>query len=1024
MTFRPTDEQQRIISYPAHHLRVAAGAGTGKTTTIVERLGQFVIDGVPPTRALGITFTVKAADELRNRLRERVGTTDSGEEVEVATYHGFAASILDEFGALVGHDPSSLLLDDGHRSELTQIVLRKTPGTLDLTAMRQRVSDVLELNDGLDSHLLSPQDIIDIVPQGGGDEDGPWPSRMQLVDAVVVYRSEKERLNLVEFSDLIRKAVDLVRDFPEVAAELASRYEVVLLDEYQDTDPAQRMLLTSIFGSRASVTAVGDTDQTIYEWRGASLDNFAEFHKHFPRTDGQPTETLPLSLNRRSDRIILDLANEIRSHLPTLKESEPLTAREEAMGGDLLASWFRSETEEAEWVAQDILDRRSEVGSWSDMAILVRKRAWIPVLIDALARQDVPISVSDPGTLLQIPEIADVLAWLRIIADPDAETALLRILMGGQYRLGIADLDVLRGHAKAINAPTIMGALRDHANVTGLDQSTVGLLARLTDIHERLMRYAQVNTVAASINAIIDAIGFWDEAAALPPGESTSARLNIGRFMNVARAWRPLEGRSSVSRFLRYLDALDQSGRDDALTPPTRSSDDAIELTTIHGAKGLEWDSVWIPGLQKGDFPMGSRKYDDPDSHATLIPYELRLDRLSLAVIESATGPARRELLKARNTDQEYRLAYVAVTRAKRRLVLSGHAWHDSILKPKEPSVFLQMARDVAGSVVHEWCVDPGKKPEILLFSHDVVEPDPLFANGVSDAIRAAMADDDFVTASRPEMSDAVNDRVDQLALEIADLGTPTAEPAERPFSTSVTNLVALAECPLKFKWIHYDKLPRKPTKWTRRGTEFHRRVELHNLGVIALDDPIAESYDSVTSEAVEDDVAGTSQGTDPWTVFESSRFNDLKARFAEVPFEVHAGTGSVRGKIDAIYEPEPGTWEIVDYKSGRRSDNPARRVQLQAYAVAVSEGAVSHETPDSLTVSFAYFGGSTFEEVIEPVDETWLSTAQIEIKRLVDQGANGPFEPTPSQACRHCDFRHHCDAGTAWMRKQGEGRS
>ncbi len=494
--------------------------------------------------------------------------------------------------------------------------------------------------------------------------------------------------------------------------------------------------------------------------------------------------------------------------------------------------------------------------------------------------------------------------------------------------------------------------------------------------------------------------------------------------MNVARAWRPLEGRSSVSRFLRYLDALDQSGRDDALTPPTRSSDDAIELTTIHGAKGLEWDSVWIPGLQKGDFPMGSRKYDDPDSHATLIPYELRLDRLSLADIESATGPERRDLLKARNTDQEYRLAYVAVTRAKRRLALSGHAWHDSISKPKEPSVFLQMARDVAGSVVHEWCVDPGKKPEILPFSHDVVEPDPLFANGVSDAIRAAMADDDFVTASRPEMSDAVNERVDQLALEIADLGTPTAEPVERPFSTSVTNLVALAECPLKFKWIHYDKLPRKPTKWTRRGTEFHRRVELHNLGVIALDDPIAESYDSVTSEAVEDDVAGTSQATDPWTVFESSRFNDLKARFAEVPFEVHAGTGSVRGKIDAIYEPEPGTWEIVDYKSGRRSDNPARRVQLQAYAVAVSEGAVSHETPDSLTVSFAYFGGSTFEEVIEPVDETWLSTAQVEIKRLVDQGANGPFEPTPSQACRHCDFRHHCDAGTAWMRDQGEGRS
>jgi DNA helicase-2/ATP-dependent DNA helicase PcrA len=743
MSFRPTDEQQRIISYPPHHLRVAAGAGTGKTTTIVERLGQFVLDGVAPTRALGITFTVKAADELRNRLRERVGITDAGEEVEVATYHGFAASILDEFGALVGHDPSSLLLDDGHRSELTQIVLRETPSTLDLTAMKQRVSDVLDLNDGLDSHLLSPHDVIDVEPEGGGDEDGPWPLRMQLLDAVVVYRSEKERLNLVEFSDLIRKAVDLVRNFPDVAAELAARYEVVLLDEYQDTDPAQRILLTSIFGPNAAVTAVGDTDQTIYEWRGASLDNFAEFPEHFPRSDGESTETMPLSLNRRSDRIILDLANEIRSHLPALDDAEPLVARDEALDGDLFASWFHTEAEEAEWIADDILDRWNEVDSWSDMAILVRKRAWIPLLIDALRRRDIPISVSDPGTLLQIPEIADVVAWLRIVADPDAETALLRILMGGQYRLGMADLDALRTHARSIAAPTIMGAIHDLSGVSGLGKDTMDLLDRFAHDHERLMRYAQVNTVTASINVIIDSIGFWDEAAALLPGESTTARLNIGRFMNVARAWRPLEGRPSVSRFLRYLDALDQSGRDDALTPPTGPAANAIELTTIHGAKGLEWDSVWIPGLQKRDFPMGTRRYDDPDSHATLIPYELRLDRHGLANIENASVAERRERLKARDTDQEYRLAYVAVTRAKRRLAMSGHFWHDSISRPKEPSVFLQIAREVDGSASGVWCQDAGNKPKALPYVHDLPEPDPLFTDGVSHALRAAMGDDD-----------------------------------------------------------------------------------------------------------------------------------------------------------------------------------------------------------------------------------------------------------------------------------------
>lgn len=1019
MTFRPTDEQQRIISYPPHHLRVAAGAGTGKTTTIVHRLGQFVIDGVPPTRALGITFTVKAADELRNRLRDRLGTLTDAEEVEVATYHGFAASVLDEFGSLVGYDPSSLLLDDGHRSELTQNVLREAPGMLDLTAMNQRVSEVLELNDGLDSHLLLPAHLLEIEPADDGDDESPWPVRMQLLDAVKVYRDEKQRLNLVEFSDLIRKAVDLVRGFPEIAAELASRYEVVLLDEYQDTDPAQRILLTSIFGPNASVTAVGDTDQTIYEWRGASLDNFAGFPAHFPRSDGDQTETLPLSLNRRSDRLILDLANEIRSHLPTLDDSRALRPHEGAGQGDLRASWFRTEAEEAQWIADDILERREDVASWSDMAILVRKRSWIPLLIDALRNRDIPMAVSDPGTLLQIPEIADIVAWLRVMADPDAETALLRILMGGQYRLGIFDLDALRKHAKRIDAPTIMSAVYTAGDVQGLDPPTIDALERFAATHERLMRFAQVNTVSASVNAIITAIGFWDEAAALPNGESTSARLNIGRFISIAQAWRPLEGRPSLNRFLRYLDALDQSGRDDALTPPTVATSNALELTTIHGAKGLEWDSVWIPGMQKGDFPMGARKYDDPDRHPTLIPYALRLDRPGLAEIESAVGSERTDLLKTRSTNQEYRLAYVAVTRAKRRLVITGHAWHDSITRSKEPSIFLEMARGISGAAVDEWCDDPGDKPEVQPFSHDEVEPDPLFPRGVPHAIRTAMTDERFVENIDPEIADDVIERAKQMELEIADLGVPTAQKLDRPFSTSVTNLVALAECPLKFKWIHYDKLPQKPTKWTRRGTEFHRKVELHNLGVIALDEASAGSYDSVASDTVEEAASDRSSGVDPWTVFESSRFADLKARFAEVPFEVHAGTGSVRGKIDAIYESETGDWEIVDYKSGRRSDSAARRVQLQAYAVAVTEGSVSQDRPTSLSVSFAYFGGGDLEEVAEAVDEAWLETARSDIKRLVDQGANGPFDATPSSVCNHCDFRHHCDAGKEWVRSQ-----
>lgn len=1015
MTLVPTSEQHEIIAYPKRHVRVAAGAGTGKTTTIVERLGAFVEGGTSPTRALGITFTVKAADELRNRLRERLASETDSEEVEVATYHGFATSILDEFGPLVGFEPSSLLLDDGHRSELGQLVLRSTPSNLDLTAMDARVADLLDLNDALDRHLLSTQQLIDGAPAHGDDRTmETWEKRIDLATVAATYRSEKERLGLIEFSDLIAKAVEVVTSYPDIAAELAARYDVVLLDEYQDTDPAQRILLTAIFGPSAAVTAVGDSDQTIYEWRGASLDNFDAFPEHFPRSDGEPTETLPLSLNRRSDRLIIDLANTIKAELPSIEGSEPLVPRPEAGDGSLVVAWFGSEREEAGWIAEDILRRHDDGTAFSDTAILVRKRAWIPLLVAALREFDIPTSVSDPGTLLQIPEVADVLAWLRIVSNPDAEPALLRILMGGRYRLGLADLNALKVHADTIDADSIMASVMTPSQVDGLSQTTASQLTRFAAIHEELMRYAQANTVANTINQIITTIGFWDEAAALRPGEATTARLNIARFVNVANGWRPIEGRPTVSRFLRYIDALNESGRDEALTPPTASVVDAVELTTVHGAKGLEWGTVYLPGLQADGFPMSARRHDDPDRHAMLLPYELRLDAEHLSELAATSGNSRKEHLTERNTQSEHRLAYVAVTRAKHTITMSGHVWQDHLKRPKKPSPYLLMARDVPGATIGPWVDEPGEPPTIAPFSDSDTVPDPLFGHDVGTAFRKIIADPTTVAADYPELVDAVSERTRQLTIEIGDLSEPTADPTPKPFSTAVTNLVALAQCPLKFKWVHHDKLPRRPSKAAVRGTEFHRKVELHNLGVISLDDALPASYDAVeTDEAFVDEDWTPS---DPWSVFEASRFAHMRARFTEAPFEFAIGSGSIRGKIDAIYEPSPGIWEIVDYKSGRPSADPARMVQLKAYAVAVADGAVSSETPEAMSVSFAYFGGTEAEEISEAVDDQWIAEAKIEIARLVDIGAEGPWTATPSPACRFCDFLVHCDAGKAFL--------
>jgi DNA helicase-2/ATP-dependent DNA helicase PcrA len=292
-------------------------------------------------------------------------------------------------------------------------------------------------------------------------------------------------------------------------------------------------------------------------------------------------------------------------------------------------------------------------------------------------------------------------------------------------------------------------------------------------------------------------------------------------------------------------------------------------------------------------------------------------------------------------------------------------------------------------------------------FIEPPIPPDPLFPDGPASALRRSLSEPGWITDEHPEIASAVAARVAQLELAVEDLASPKLNETTQRFAVSVTNLVALSGCAQKFKWIHHDRLPRKPRRSAVRGTAFHRQVELHNLGVIAFEDPGAENYDSL----VDADRSGE-VGNDPWDLFDGSRFSTETPIHIEAPFEVSIGEGSIRGKVDAIYDSGDSTWEIVDYKSGRHREDASRRVQLEAYALAAADGALSAEPPQAMSVTFAYFGGTEVVEVAESVDAEWLAEARKDVERLVDQGINGPFDPTPSDDCRWCDFLHLCPAG------------
>jgi hypothetical protein len=306
---------------------------------------------------------------------------------------------------------------------------------------------------------------------------------------------------------------------------------------------------------------------------------------------------------------------------------------------------------------------------------------------------------------------------------------------------------------------------------------------------------------------------------------------------------------------------------------------------------------------------------------------------------------------------------------------------------------------------------DPGEQPATMSIVTAEGAPDPVFPDGWRQAIRETLTDEGWprrLVAEAPEPYDAA---VDQMHMILDGLPAPPAVAADdTAVDTSVTGLVTLAECPQRFFWSEVEPLPRRQGSAMRRGVKVHRLIELHGRGEMALDELAEDLYDVTESDAP------SGGGTDPYQVYLTSRFAEAKPRFVEAPIDIGLQSGRVRGRIDAVYEPTPGHWEIVDFKSGRNRKNPAAIVQLEAYAVAAADGALSLDPPESISVTFAYLGAGTLEEVTVTADRGWVETARQHLEELIGTAAGPEFPQSPSDACRHCDFLRFCDAGRDYV--------
>ncbi|GAA0847576.1 ATP-dependent helicase [Streptosporangium amethystogenes subsp. fukuiense] len=788
----PTPEQAAVIEAGLEPMVVMAGAGSGKSETMAGRVVWLVANGLlRPEQVLGLTFTRKAAAELAARVRERLnGLVEVGQvpaelmegEPTISTYHAYAARLVTEHALREALEPTMRLISPAVSWQLASRVVSAYDGPMEQVEWSPATVTraVLELAGELAEHLRTPQDVRDVGTRlaqrfaelpGTPTKDQRRPlvtqrAREQLLPLVEAYDRLKRGREVVDHGDQMALAARIADRHADVGEIERGRFAVVLLDEYQDTSHAQLVLLRALFGGGHPVTAVGDPCQSIYGWRGASAGNLTRFPRDFRTASGEPAPVNRLSVSFRNGDAVLDVA--ARLQLPLRMEAREVPVlvpgKNRVERGRVMCAFHETADDEARWAALEIARvlgvesapdgmpwgdgerKKAKQSMWGgpqslqphDVAILARKRSQFPALRKALEERGIPVEVVGLGGLLLVPEIADIVSTLRVIYDPSAGDALVRLLSGPRWRIGPADLKELGERARELNRETREGAspvadpldqvVADMAEERGslvdaLDElpdrpawqdlfsplARVRLVAMAQEL--RLLRAHTGQPLPDLILEIERRLGLDIEVAARGTAVGPfAARADLDAFLDAAARFAGDSEDPTLGAFLAFLKAADEE--ENGLDAGRVGESNSVKLMTVHASKGLEWPVVVVPGLSQAlskagtltvgtVFPARSTTSPRWTENPRKLPYQLRGDASDLPGL---AGLAKEELAdfdeRCRDRDllEERRLAYVAVTRAHYLLIASGYRW-GTASKPLEPSDFLLEIRETCGRV-------------------------------------------------------------------------------------------------------------------------------------------------------------------------------------------------------------------------------------------------------------------------------------------------------------------------------------
>jgi DNA helicase-2/ATP-dependent DNA helicase PcrA len=965
------DAQRRAITHGEGPLLVIAGAGTGKTRVITERIRHLLQsdETLSGENILGLTFTKKAAGEMKARVVKATG--ERGKAVTLATFHSFCETLLAEA------DPQRVMLDQFDH----WILLRRNLRRLRLDKYRrladpgQFLNDFVEFFSRCQDELVSGEDYQQYAAGLAArleaeretlDED-TLAERLETIalqqELARAYRASEELLrekNRVSFGSLITGAVALLERDAPLREALQNKYRYILVDEFQDTNIAQLRLLEMLAGPTKSVVAVGDNDQAIYRFRGASFGSFKLFLERFAGwKEGQDSTPFRVALteNYRSTPNILRVAMQvIGQNAVSADFPKKVLSPNKPPGEKIRIVELATPEEEARWVASELERIHGAGRRWRDFAVLYRQHAHRDHLVEELSRRKIPFVITRLS-ILEHPLVRDVLAYLRLIAAPYDDIACARVLAAPAWHLKARDLVRLATRARK-EKKAIYDLLQLPQGQLAFDrsQAALGQLVEFVSSQRKTLKRCTAREILGSLTE-------WLE---IPQRAKEHDRKYVTRLAEFMKEWEPKSETRGLGEFIEYLDYYAQAGgvvslEDDAPV-------DAVQLMTVHGAKGLEFPQVFLVRVNNRAFPATER------SRVFEFPVELMKEG----------APAEQFHIQ-----EERRLFYVALTRAEERLTITTVTEK----KGKVP-VFIE-------DIVMEPAIKRQDVRQIMPKLPAAGKEDPAPQGGRQDAQL-------FPATAEPA----------KIFSRIADWAEEFHPPSPEPLTLSPSALNGYRTCPQKYLFGYLWSLREGPKAAMTFGAVMHttikRFVDQLRKGVKLPFDEVQRIFETEwNSKGFEDEYQEEEykkDGLEQLRTFHAGMMAELpQALEQEKTFELPLDNNVIiKGRIDQINAlGNKRDVEIVDYKTGRpKKDAEAKKdLQLSLYALAVKE--ILGLEPVRLV--FHYLQNNHRQETRR--DAKQLDEAQRVVQEAAADLRAGEFPAKRGFVCRNCAYKPICPA-------------